>query len=312
VTAANPLPLDGGIVNARWGTEASVTDPSKFQQANVHVVLPGYFKVMRSKLIEGRDFTDADNNPNAVLAIIDRNFAAKAFPGQSAVGKRLYVRVRSNDPEWFEVIGVVDRERHETLAADSREAMFLTDGLFGHGAVARWVVRTNGDPNALVPAIRAAVREVDRQMPVSEVQPMTAFVDRARASTRFALALIATFAAIAVVLAAVGLYGVLSTVVRQRTAEIGVRMAFGANAGSIFQLIVGQGLRLSAIGIALGAAGALALTRGMKSMLVGVKPTDPLTFVAIAVLFVAVAAVSSWIPARRAAGLDPNVALREE
>jgi len=312
VTAASPLPLDGGIVNARWGTEASVTDPSKFQQANVHIVLPGYFKVMRSKFLEGRDFTEADNNPNAVLAIIDRNFAAKAFPGQSAIGKRLYVRVRSNDPEWFEVIGVVDRERHETLAADSREAMFLTDGLFGHGAVARWVVRTSGDPNALVPTIRSAIRELDRQMPVSEVQPMTAFVDRAMASTRFALALIATFAAIAVVLAAVGLYGVLSTVVRQRTAEIGVRMAFGANTSSIFQLVIGHGLRLSAIGIALGAVGALALTRGMKTMLVGVRPTDPLTFVAIGVLFMAVAAVSSWIPARRAAGLDPNVALREE
>jgi len=312
VTAASPLPLDGGIVNARWGTEAAVTDPSKFQQSNVHIVLPGYFKVMRSKFLEGRDFTEADNNPNAVLAIIDRNFAAKAFPGQSAIGKRLYVRVRSNDPEWFEVIGVVDRERHETLAADSREAMFLTDGLFGHGAVARWVVRTSGDPNALVPTIRSAIRELDRQMPVSEVQPMTAFVDRAMASTRFALALIATFAAIAVVLAAVGLYGVLSTVVRQRTAEIGVRMAFGANTSSIFQLVIGHGLRLSAIGIALGAVGALALTRGMKTMLVGVRPTDPLTFVAIGVLFMAVAAVSSWIPARRAAGLDPNVALREE
>ena len=312
VTAVNPLPLDGSIVNARWGTDVAVTDPSKFQQANVHIMLPGYFKVMRTKFIEGRDFTEADNNPNAVLAIIDRNFATKAFPGQSAVGKRLYVRVRSNDPEWFEVIGVVDRERHETLAADSREAMFLTDGLFGHGAVARWVVRTNGDPNALVPTIRSAIREVDRQMPVADVQPMTAFVDRAMASTRFVLALIATFAAIAVVLAAVGLYGVLSTVVRQRTAEIGVRMAFGANTSSIFQLVIGHGLRLSAIGIALGAAGALALTRGMKTMLVGVRPTDPLTFVAIAVLFMAVAAVSSWIPARRAAGLDPNVALREE
>jgi putative ABC transport system permease protein len=312
VTAASPLPLDGGIVNARWGTEAAVTDPSKFQQANVHIVLPGYFKVMRTKFIEGRDFTEADNNPNAVLAIVDRNFAAKAFPGQSAVGKRLYVRVRSNDPEWFEIVGVVDRERHETLAADSREAMFLTDGLFGHGAVSRWVLRASGDPNALVPAVRAAIREVDRQMPVAEVQPMTAFVDRAMASTRFALALIATFAAIAVVLAAVGLYGVLSTVVRQRTAEIGVRMAFGANTASIFQLVIGQGLRLSAIGIALGAVGALALTRGMKTMLVGVRPTDPLTFVAIGVLFMAVAAVSSWIPARRAAGLDPNVALRDE
>jgi putative ABC transport system permease protein len=132
------------------------------------------------------------------------------------------------------------------------------------------------------------------------------------ASTRFALALIAVLAGIAVVLAAVGLYGVLSTVVRQRTAEIGVRMAFGANKASIFQLVIGHGLRLSVIGVALGAAGALALTQGMRTMLVGVKPTDPITFISIAVLFMAIAGVSSWLPARRAAGLDPNVALREE
>jgi putative ABC transport system permease protein len=141
---------------------------------------------------------------------------------------------------------------------------------------------------------------------------MTALVDRAMASTRFALALITVFAAIAVMLAAVGLYGVLSTVVRQRTAEIGVRMAFGAPTSSIFQLVIGQGLRLSAAGVALGIAGALALTRGMSTMLVGVRPTDPLTFVAIAVLFMTIAGLSSWLPARRAAALDPNVALREE
>ncbi|HUQ80582.1 MAG TPA: FtsX-like permease family protein, partial [Gemmatimonadaceae bacterium] len=302
----------GGIANARWGTEAALTDPSKFQQSNLHIVLPGYFQVMCSKVIEGRVFTEADNNPNAVLAVIDRNFAAKAFPGQSAVGKRLLIRVRSNEPEWFEVIGVVDRERHESLAADSRETLFVTDGLFGHGAANRWAVRTSGDPTAIAGAVRAAMKEVDAQVPVAEVQPMTALVDRAMASTRFALALITVFAVIAAILAAVGLYGVLSTVVRQRTAEIGVRMAFGAPTSSIFQLVIGQGLRLSAIGVALGIAGALALTRGMSTMLVGVAPTDPVTFVAIAVLFMAIAAVSSWLPARRAAGMDPNVALRDE
>jgi len=312
VTAASPLPLDGGIANARWGTEAALTDPSKFQQSNVHIVLPGYFQVMRTKVIEGRVFTDADNTPNAALAIIDRNFAAKAFPGQSAVGKRLFIRVRANDPEWFEVIGVVDRERHESLAVDGRETLFVTDGLFGHGAANRWAVRTTGDPATVAPAIRAAVKEVDSQVPVSEVQPMSALVDRAVASTRFALALIAVFAVIAAIMAAVGLYGVLSTVVRQRTAEIGVRMAFGAPRSSIFQLVIGQGLRLSAAGVALGIVGALALTRGMSSMLVGVRPTDPLTFVAIAVVFMGIAGVSSWLPARRAAGLDPNVALAKE
>jgi putative ABC transport system permease protein len=173
-------------------------------------------------------------------------------------------------------------------------------------------VRSNANPASLTPAVRAAVAELDNQAPVAEVQPFLALVSRAMAPTRFALALIAVFAVIAAVLAAVGLYGVLSTVVRQRTAEIGVRMAFGAPARSIFQLVIGQGLKLSAIGIALGIAGALALTRGMSSMLVGVRPTDPLTFLSIAVLFLVIAGVSSWLPARRAAALDPNVALREE
>ena len=141
---------------------------------------------------------------------------------------------------------------------------------------------------------------------------MTAFVDRAMASTRFALVLIGIFAFIAAVLASVGLYGVLSTVVRQRTAEIGVRMAFGAENRAIFQMMIGQGLRLSAIGIAAGLVVAVLLTRVMGTMLVGVKPTDPLTFGAIATLFVCIAALASWLPARRAAALDPTVALREE
>jgi putative ABC transport system permease protein len=142
---------------------------------------------------------------------------------------------------------------------------------------------------------------------------MQKFVDHAQAQTRFALALIGVFAVIAAMLAAVGLYGVLSAAVRQRTAEIGVRMALGAPPSSIFRLMVGQGLRLSAAGIAMGLIAALALTRvAMHSMLVGVAPADPLTFAVMAVLFLLIAAVSSWLPARRAALLDPTVALREE
>lgn len=141
---------------------------------------------------------------------------------------------------------------------------------------------------------------------------MDALVRRAQASTRFSLELIAIFAAIAALLAGVGLYGVLSTVVRQRTAEIGVRMAVGAGPRSIFNLVVGHGLRLSAAGIALGVLGALAFTRVIASMLVGVKPSDPATYAAMAIIFLTIACVGSWLPARRAAGLDPTVALREE
>jgi putative ABC transport system permease protein len=141
---------------------------------------------------------------------------------------------------------------------------------------------------------------------------MQTYVEQAQAGTRFSLLLIGVFAVMAALLAGVGLYGVLSTLVRQRTAEIGVRMALGAAPGSIFQLVVGQGLRLSAGGILLGLAAAFALTRVMASMLVGVKATDPPTFAAVAALFLAIAALACWIPARRAAGLDPTQALREE
>jgi predicted permease len=312
VTGASSLPLDGQIANVRWGTEAAVADPSKFQQANTSIALPGYIETLRMRLVEGRTFTDADNTPDMRGVIIDRVLAAAAFPNERAVGKRLYVRSRGDQPEWLDVIGVVEHPRFSEIAADGRGMMFFVDGFFGHGATPRWAVRTTGNPAALTPQVRATLRDLNPRLILAEVQPMTAYVDRAQAPTRFALVLITIFGAIAVVLAAVGLYGVLSTAVRQRTAEIGIRMAFGAPNRSIFQLIVGHGLRLSAIGIAVGLFAAFGLTRVMDTMLVGVKPSDPSTYAAIAALFVLIAAVASWLPARRAAALDPTVALRDE
>ena len=312
VAAGFPTPLDGQVANARWGTEEAVTDAGKFQQSQVHIVLPGYFETMRTRLLAGRDFTDADSRVDANVVVIDRLVAAKAFPNEDAVGKRLLIRARTNEPEWYEVIGVVDHQRNTSLSADSREAIFFADGYFGHGAAGRWLVRTTGDPARTAPVVRAEIKRMDPQISVAEMQPMRAFVDRATASTRFALALIGIFAVVAVVLAAVGLYGVLATAVRQRTAEIGVRMVFGAPKASIYQLVVGQGMRLTLAGVVLGLIGAFAVTRVMRSMLVGVAPTDPATFAAIVPLFFVIAAIACWIPARRAAALDPAVALREE
>ena len=153
---------------------------------------------------------------------------------------------------------------------------------------------------------------IDPRAALAEVQPMQAFVDKAMAPVRFTATLIGIFAAVAVLLAAVGLYGVLSTIVRQRSAEIGMRMVFGAPRASILNLVVGEGLRLSAAGVVVGLIGAFALTRVMESMLVGVNPTDPITFAAIVVLFVVIAATASWLPARRASRLDPMQAIREE
>jgi putative ABC transport system permease protein len=311
-TAANPLPLDGREGLVRWGTEEASADPSKFQQATLHIVVPGYFEAMGTRLIEGRTFTDQDSQPTAGPIVIDRILANRAFPGQSAVGRTLLVRARTQEPERFQVVGVVDHQRHVTPARDGREAVFVPDSYMGFAVANRWAVRTSGDPSALAQDVRGAVAELNPRAGVIEIQPMTAYLDQARAQTTFALVLIGIFAGVALVLAAVGLYSVLSTVVRQRTAEIGVRMAFGAENGSIFKMMVGQGLWLSAAGIVAGAGAAILLTRAMRSMLVGVEPTDPATYLVMTAAFLAIAAIACAVPALRAARLDPMTALRQE
>jgi putative ABC transport system permease protein len=310
VTAAFYFPLAGGFTPIRWGLEDALADASKFQAVDWQMVRPGYFETMRVPLLAGRTFTDADNNPERNLIVVDEILAAKAFPNQPAVGKRILVRVRTAEPEWVEIIGVVGHQRVTSLAAPGREQIFFADGFLDFGAQ-YWGVRAADHPSALTNAVRAAVAQVDPQFLIVDLKPMDTLVERAQAGTRFSLMLIATFAVMAALLVSVGLYGVLSTVVRQRTAEIGVRMALGASPNRILRLVVGEGLRLSAAGIALGLVAALVLTRSMRTMLVGVTPGDPATFVVMGMVFVIIAGVASWLPARRAAGLAPTTALRE-
>jgi putative ABC transport system permease protein len=317
VSAATPLPLDGAIVNGRWGTEEALTDPTKFRQADFHIILPGYFETMRTRVLAGRAFTDADNHVDTKTntpkqVVIDDQVAALAFPNQDPVGKRILARVTTPEAEWFEVVGVVAHQRHASLAAPGPEAIYFADGYFGHGNAARWAVRTTGDPAQAATAVRAAIADLDKRAVPAEMQPMQAFVDRAMAPIRFTTTLIGVFGIVAVVMAAIGLYGVLATIVRQRTAEIGMRLVFGAQRSSILTLIVSEGLRLSAAGVVIGVVSALAVTRVMRSMLVGVGAADPITFAGIVVLFVAIAVTASWVPARRAASVDPIVALRDE
>jgi predicted permease len=312
VTASSPFPLAGGFSPIRWGTEEALSDASKFQAVDFQIVVPSYFEVLRTPLLAGRTFTDADNAPGRNLVVIDQLLADKAFPHQSAIGKRILIRIRTPEPEWVEVIGVVAHQRDESLLDRGREQVYFADAFLGSGAVQQWAIRTGGDPTKYGTDIRAAMKSFDSHLLITEMQPVETLVDHAQAGTRFSLLLIGVFAVIAALLAGVGLYGVLSTVVRQRTAEIGVRMTLGAGPGQIFKLIVGQGVRLTAMGIAVGLLAAFTLTRGMSSMLVGVKPTDPATFGAMALIFLIIAALASWLPAWRAASLDPTAALRDE
>ncbi len=312
VAAAFPMPLAAAFFPVRWGTAEALTDPSKFQATDLQVVLPGYFEAMHTPLIAGRTFTDADNRPDRNLLIVDQALASKAFPFQSAVGKRILFRVRTPEAQWGEIVGVVAHQRDNSLATPGREQLYVTDGYLDHGAAAFWALRTTGDPNGYAGRVRGEIRNFGAELLITDMQSMESLVVKAQSGTRFSLLLIGIFAGIAALLAAVGLYGVLSTAVRQRTAEIGVRMAVGATPFRVFGLVAGYGLRLIATGIVIGLFAALELTQVLKSMLVDVKPTDPATFMTMAGLFFVIAALASWMPARRAAALDPVEALREE
>jgi putative ABC transport system permease protein len=312
VTAANPFPLTGGFSPIRWGTEEALADASKFKAVDAIIVLPGYFETMRTPLLEGRTFTDDDNQPGRTYAVVDKILADRAYLNQSAVGKRILIRIQTPEPVWVEIIGVVAHERGVSLSEPGREQVYLPDAYIGSGATDHWALRVGTDPSKYANDVRAAIKAFDSHLLITDMQPMGAVMEKAQASTRFSLLLIGTFAVIAALLAGVGLYGVLATVVRQRTAEIGVRMTLGAQPGNIFQLVVGQGLRLTAIGIVAGLIAAFILTRGMTTMLVGVKAADPATYSTMAVLFFIIAAMASWLPAWRASSLDPTAALREE
>jgi putative ABC transport system permease protein len=286
-------------------------DPSKYQATDFQIVIPGYFEMMRTPLLAGRTFTEDDDQPGRDYVMVDEDLAKKAFPGQSAVGQRILTRIQTPQAVFVQIIGVVGHQREESLAVPGREQIYFTDAYLGSFAPPSWAIRTRSDPANYEGEVRAAIGGLSRSYLVDKMEPAETVVQEAQAGTRFSLLLIGLFAIVAGVLAGVGLYGVLATAVRQRTSEIGVRMAMGAERGDIVKLVVMQGMRLSLVGIVLGFIAAVVLGRVMTSMLVGVKATDPVTYVSMIVIFLVIAMVASWMPAWRAAGLDPKTALHE-
>jgi putative ABC transport system permease protein len=244
-----------------------------------------------------------------MVAVVDRAFADRYFPGQDPIGHGL--DIGNGTDGFYSIVGVVGNVHHDGLDATPGPTMYVPSAQDPFSSL--WVVvRGPGDPMALASAARAAVRELDASLPAARMGPLAEAVSDSVAQRRFSMLLLAVFAGVALFLAGVGLYGVVAYTVAQRTREIGVRMAIGARRGDVLRLVVGGGLRLAVIGVVVGTGAALALARFVESLLYEVTPFDPLSYLATAGVLLAVAAIACFVPAARAAGIDPLVALRQE
>jgi predicted permease len=323
----NHVPIAGDLWGAPFMVEGRPRpQPADVPRAAYRVVFPGYFTAMRLPILRGRDVTDADRLGSPDVVLVNDFLARRYWPNEDAIGKRIALDPEAERPAWVTVIGVVKNAVQSDWASPASEEMFLPylqdrqylENAGGHVGWMTLVVRASCaesrrcNAGSLAPAVRESIASLDRAVPVTAVQTMDDVIAGANARPRFTLVLLATFAGVALVLAAVGIYGVISYAVSRRTHEIGVRMALGATPRSVVRLIVGQGMRVVAAGVAVGLAGALLVTRLMTNVVYGIRVTDPVTYAAVSVLLVVVALVASYVPARRATRIDPLASMRAD
>src|SRR5262245_16899697 len=309
VAIANDFPIQGTDSTVTPEIEGRGDAPEDRPLVGYHVINPRYFEALGVRLVKGRAFTERDDANGPPVVIINEAMASHVWPKEEALGKR--IRLGGLSGPWSEIVGVVANVKYDGLhLADSSHC--FTPHLQQPLPFLAISIRSQTDQAALLASVRQAVKKIDPNLPLIEPLMMKDRMERVLTARRLTLALFSLFAVVALALAAIGLYGVMSYGVAQRTHELGVRIALGATSRDAVKLIVGQGMRLVALGLALGVGGALAVSRLMVNQLFGVGPRDPLTFMVIALLLTFVALLACWIPARRAAKVDPMVALRCE
>jgi predicted permease len=305
------LPLGLGSQRSGLAIQGYTPAPREHIEIAGTVVSTGYFETLGIPIVSGRPFDDSDRAGGARVAIVNQAFARRFWPGQEAVGKRINLDTNGGDSTWIEVVGVAGTIKYHNLAEDPLP-FFYVPFAQAYGPAMTLVARVTRDPARELAAMRGVVRSLDDDLPVFDAKTMTEHLGITLYPVRLASTVLGAIGVLALLLAAIGLYGVVAYAVSQRTREIGVRMALGARPLDVLRLIVSHGMRLAGVGLAIGLVLALAVTRLVTGLLYGVSPTDPVTLVAIGALLLSVTLLASWIPARRAARVDPMVALRHE
>ena len=314
--AVRALPLGSTIGDFGLDIDGYAEPPGQGAKGDWQIVTDGAAETLRERLVRGRFIAPTDTTDAQPVIVINETMARLYWAGRDALGGRVRIGSNASRP-WLTVVGIVADQKHNGIEGLVKEKFYVPHRQWHKAATfpirsMTLVVKTTGDPMALASSVRTAVRELDATLPVAQVRTMDDVVAASIATTRFAGWLMALFAALAVVLSAIGLYGVLSYLVSQRLHGIGIRMALGADARHVLGLVVGRGVGLALVGVAVGVVAAFSLTRFMRGLLRDVQPTDLPTYLGVAGLLALVAAVASYVPARRATRVDPLTALRAE
>ncbi|HKQ93286.1 MAG TPA: ABC transporter permease [Blastocatellia bacterium] len=313
VSAIAPLPLSGDMFRISFEVEGRNIPKGELPSSHFRSISLDYFSVMKIPLLAGRAFTERDNAIAPGVVIVNETFANRHFPNENPIGKHIKPGVSAEgEPVWREIVGVVKDVKHrQSLSRDYEPEYYVPHAQIPFNGMTL-IMRTTNDARSLARSIQQEVQALDRDVPVYRIKTLDQYLGVAVAQPKFNALLLSLFAGLALLLTAIGLYGVMAYAVVQRAQEIGIRIALGAQAGDVLKMVLRQGLKLTTLGLAIGLAAAYALTRYMQSLLFGVKATDPSTFAAIALTLIAVALVACWVPARRATKVDPMIALRCE